>query len=78
MTKPICVQVNDGSAYVQYAEGVVDNTEDITQTCSVAADGTVLGIEILDVIDDGQRELAAWYACLKGFAFPRDLSGLVP
>lgn len=81
MNEPISVEVRGGAGYVRYSEDPVASTVDVNETGSVAADvtesGAVVGIEVLDLVDRAQVQLAQSYASEKGLAFPRDLAGVL-
>lgn len=79
MKPPIAVEVHDASAYLSYSNDAVAKTLDLMASCSVAADvsatGEVVGIEVLDITDRKQLEVAREFAREKGLGFPRDLAG---
>jgi preprotein translocase subunit Sec61beta len=79
MTGPIAVEVREGAGYIRYSNSDIAQTIDIVPSCSVAADlavdGTVVGIEILDVASNDQVEAASRFAAAHSLAFPRDLNG---
>jgi uncharacterized protein YuzE len=81
MIQPIHVRVDleAHAAYVKYAPGRSVSTIDLNDTSSVAydvdADGTIVGIEVLEIQLPGQIEIAREFAEKHDLAFPRDLAG---
>jgi uncharacterized protein YuzE len=77
MIQPIALDINDGSAYIHYVDMPIAGTRDLNATYTVmadiAADGTVVGIEILNVSDADQRSVAAKFAEDNGLALPDTL-----
>lgn len=80
MRNPISVTVHGGAAYVLYSDGVIAQTKEITETGSVAADidaqGNVVGIEILFIVET-EIAIAARFAHERQLGFPRDLMGVI-
>jgi len=81
MTQPIHVRVDLAAhaAYIKYAPGPSVSTVDLNDTGSVAydvdAEGTIVGIEVLEIQVPEQIALARKFADEHGLAFPRDLAG---
>ena len=81
MIQPIHVRVDleARAAYVKYAPGPSVSTIDLNDTGSVAydvdANGTIVGIEVLEIQLPGQIEIARAFAETHDLAFPRDLAG---
>ena len=81
MPQPIHVRVDleAHAAYIKYTPGPSISTVDLNDTGSVAYDidsnGTIVGIEVLEIQLPEQIAIARKFADEHALAFPRDLAG---